>query len=146
MFNGKKTRLLIGGSRSIYDPRELITAFKIVFHTEDWLASKDQIGMVISGGAKGVDKLGETFARRNRIDLLICPADWNPEGSVKLAVTKAECGIVLWDGNSRGTQLLIEEFGRQSKPLYIHYAVPTAIYKDLEIEDFLAGGKGYAGQ
>jgi len=135
-----KKKVLIGGSRSIYDPRELIIAFKIVYHDGTFLKDRKEIGTVISGGARGVDKMGETFASRNAISLIICPANWQRESS-RNSVSEADCGVLLWDGISHGTLMLIEEFTLQNKPFYVHYAVPTASYKNKDIEDFLKENK-----
>lgn len=36
-----------------------------------------QIDLLISGGAKGADKMGKEWAERHGIDTLIFPAEWD---------------------------------------------------------------------
>jgi len=55
-FIGDKVRTIIAGSRSITNPCLIETAVK-----ESGLA----ITVVISGGARGVDQLGEKYAREH---------------------------------------------------------------------------------
>jgi YspA, cpYpsA-related SLOG family len=96
--------VIIAGSRDIYDYAYLcacITSLDI------------QITKIISGGARGVDSLGERYARDNSIPLLIMRADWDRFGrsaGYKRNEQMAELGqvlIALWDGQSRGTMHMI---------------------------------------
>jgi hypothetical protein len=72
-----------------------------------------QITKIISGGARGVDALGERYARDNSIPLMIMQADWDRYGksagykrNEQMAKT-AQMLIALWDGKSRGTMHMI---------------------------------------
>lgn len=69
---------------------------------------------VISGTAKGADKLGERFAKENNLTLHRFPADWNRYGksagykrNVEMA-DNADALLALWDGKSRGTKHMID--------------------------------------
>ena len=75
---------------------------------------------VVSGGAKGVDRLGESFAKSAGIDLVIFPANWirlgskaGPIRNLKMAsyaasdLSKKGGLIAVWDGKSRGTKSMI---------------------------------------
>ena len=60
-------RTIIAGSRSCSDYTILETAIKEC----KWIPS-----VVISGNARGADKLGELWAKRNNIQVVRCPANW----------------------------------------------------------------------
>ena len=70
---------------------------------------KDKVTLLISGGAKGADTLGEQWAKNNNIETLIFPADWIKYG--KRAgfvrnndiVYSCDLCVAFWDGNSKGT-------------------------------------------
>jgi len=69
---------------------------------------------IVSGGAKGTDKLGERYANEKGYDLKIFPADWNKYGKGAGPIRNrqmAEYGdmlIAFWDGKSTGTKNMIE--------------------------------------
>jgi len=97
-------RVIIGGSRRI---------------TEDALVQRAvgesgfQITEVLSGGARGVDQLGEAWARRNGISVRRFPADWDRYGKQAGYIRNeqmadcAEGAIAVWDGSSPGTRHMI---------------------------------------
>lgn len=74
--------------------------------------SIDQIE-IVSGGARGTDRLGERYANSRGIALKVMPADWNRFGKSagyrrnELMAQYATHCIVFWDGESRGTQHMI---------------------------------------
>jgi hypothetical protein len=69
---------------------------------------------VVSGGAKGVDKLGERWARENNKELSVFPADWERYKKAAGAIRNrqmaeyAEALIAVWDGDSKGTKNMID--------------------------------------
>lgn len=83
---------------------------------------------IISGGAKGVDALGERFAKEHNLLLKVVPADWKtyghsagPRRNEKMA-RMAGTLIAFWDGKSRGTKNMIEtanKFGLRVKVVTI---------------------------
>jgi hypothetical protein len=97
-------RTIIAGSRGINDYDLLLEAIK---------KSEFEITKVISGGAYGVDKLGERYAKENNIELEVYPANWAVHGrsaGYKRNVEMAEVAdalIALWDGASRGAESMI---------------------------------------
>jgi hypothetical protein len=72
--------------------------------------SQYKIDKIISGGARGADKLSEKYAKENNIEIEIFPADWNKYG--KAAGFKRNydiidnCDVVIafWNGESSGTK------------------------------------------
>jgi hypothetical protein len=68
---------------------------------------------VISGCAKGADKLGEQYARKNGFEIIYCPAHWDHLGKSAGYLRNQEMAkiadgvIAFWDGKSKGTQHMI---------------------------------------
>ena len=69
---------------------------------------------IISGGASGVDALGERFAKEHNLGLKVVPADWKtygrsagPRRNEQMA-RMAGTLIAFWDGKSRGTKNMID--------------------------------------
>jgi len=73
-----------------------------------------QITEIFSGGARGVDCLGEEWGKRNGVPVLHFPADWEHYGKRAGYLRNeqmADCAeglIALWDGQSPGTGHMIE--------------------------------------
>lgn len=115
--------LIIAGGREFNDV-DLMYATLEPFRT--------QIDEVVSGHARGADKMGEMWAHEHNIPVKLFPAQWNIGGGKvdKMAGFKrnkdmAKYGTMLiafWDGQSRGTGHMIRtmyEFGKPVK--IIHY-------------------------
>lgn len=86
----------------------------------------DQISTVISGGAKGVDSLGEWYAIQYGIPLEIHKADWAKYGRGAGPIRNQEMAeiadalIALWDGESRGTADMINKARLHNLKVYVH--------------------------
>jgi hypothetical protein len=69
---------------------------------------------IVSGGANGADKLGERFADEYGFAKLIFLPDWNKYGKRagylrnKQMAEYADALILIWDGKSRGSQMMLE--------------------------------------
>jgi len=69
---------------------------------------------IISGGARGADKLGERYAYEKGFGIKVFPADWDKHGKAagpirnKQMAEEAFSLIVFWDGESRGSANMIE--------------------------------------
>ena len=81
---------------------------------------------VVSGTARGVDRLGEQWANKNNITVKPFPADWNTYGkragylrNTQMA-DYADALIAVWDGESRGTKHMIEEAKRKGLEWFVH--------------------------
>ena len=108
-------RIIIAGSRTFADGR--LMANTLVKYMRDKDLTKDQIE-IVSGGAKGADKLAEELAKNNGLRFKQFPADWDqfgkyagPERNRRMANYAAEeTGVQLafWDGSSRGTENMID--------------------------------------
>ncbi len=113
-------KAIIAGSRTILD-------YDLVKDKVNSL-NKD-ITTVISGYAKGVDLLGERYAKDNGIDLKVMKADWNigrRAGFLRNEEMAYECSkdtdgicIVIWDGKSKGSSHMISMAKKYKLELFV---------------------------
>lgn len=100
------------------------------FDNYDWLEESIQesgfeITKVISGDAKGVDRLGEQWAYLQGIPCEVYPADWDEHGKKAGILRNIEMGdyadalIALWDGESKGTKHMIDYMTKLGKPVHV---------------------------
>lgn len=110
--------LIIAGSRNIED-YEIV---RLAVEESGWWP---QITEIVSGGARGVDRLGERLGKRNNMPIRIFPADWLTHGKSagykrnRQMAEYADFLVAVWDGKSRGTLNMIEEMRTLDKPVYI---------------------------
>ena len=109
-------KIIIAGSRSITDYNSLVDSI---------IESNFIITEVISGHANGVDKLGEKYAKENRIPLKIFEAQWKISGrragylrNIDMA-RHADALIAIWDGKSKGTKMMIDIARNYGLKIYI---------------------------
>ena len=108
-------KVIIAGSRSITDYTAVEEAIK---------KSGYNITCVISGTAKGVDKLGEAWATKNNVAVLRCPADWKTyhkaAGPIRntYMARLADAAVIVYDGSSRGTAHMMECMDKLKKPYF----------------------------
>lgn len=110
-------KVLICGSRGIHDPAVVRQAI-------------EQSGMVpthiISGGARGVDRLAHLYARSNGIDFTEYPPDWDRYGKRAgflrnyVMVSAADAVIAVWDGVSAGTRHSIDYANSCGKRVFVY--------------------------
>lgn len=114
-------KVIIAGSRGINDYAELLAAIA---------AANMSISCVISGTAKGVDRLGERYARENNIPVLRYVPDWTRYGKSagiirnEEMIAIADGLIALWDGNSKGTKHAIDTAKKRDIPVHVRICVP----------------------
>jgi hypothetical protein len=114
-------RVIIAGSRHIHDRNVLNEALRSC-------PFLDQIETVFSGGCKGVDRLGEEWARENSKKLVIVRAKWNENGkaagplrnSIMAQSADALIAIPNPDGPSRGTDDMIKKALRYGLRVHVH--------------------------
>jgi len=109
-------KVIIAGSRNITNYDALC---------EMVLRSKLDITEVVSGGARGVDRMGEAWAGYYNIPIRIFPADWFRSGKAAGYIRNEEMAnyadalIALWDGKSYGTANMINLAKKKDLPVYI---------------------------
>lgn len=97
-------RTIIAGSRTITSYQTVCECIKDSGFT---------ITEVVSGAARGVDKLGEMWAKENKVAIKQFPADWDKFGRKAGHIRNEEmaqyatCLIAIWDGESPGTGSMI---------------------------------------
>lgn len=113
-------KTIIAGSRNITDRKVLVEAIISAKF------SGIKITEVVSGGAKGVDALGERYAKALSIPCKVFPADWNQYRNAAGPIRNrqmaeyADALIAIWDGHSRGTKNMIEEAKKRNLLVHIH--------------------------
>ena len=114
-------KCIIAGSRTIADYVTLETAIE-----QSGFDFDGGITQVVSGGARGVDVLGEEWAYRNHRQLIIFPADWDTYGksagirrNEQMAIW-ADALIALWDGKSRGTEHMIKCARKHNLKVFVY--------------------------
>lgn len=131
-------RVIIAGSRNFEDfailEKECCKAFKSL--ADDGYLSghvKEDCSNIeiISGTARGADRLGETFALKYKIKVKRFPAQWNKYGKkagyvrnkimADYAAKSDMCGVLIafWDGESRGTKMMIDMAKKNNLKIFV---------------------------
>lgn len=111
-------KVIIAGSRTITD----YTLVHNAIAASGW---SDEITEVISGGAPGVDTLGEQWAKKHNIPITILAASWQLHGKAAGPIRNqemadyAEALIAIWDGKSSGTKDMINRSGKMGLRVYV---------------------------
>lgn len=109
-------KTIIAGGRDIHDYQLVLDAIE---------ESQIPISVVVSGGAAGVDSLGERYADEMNITLHVYKADWQRHGRAagpirnKKMAENAEALIAIWDGKSKGTKNMIETARKHGLLVYV---------------------------
>jgi hypothetical protein len=110
-------KTIIAGGRNISQIKYVVEAV----NKAPWLITE-----VVSGMAKGVDSLGEQWAKRSVVPVKQFPADWDTHGK-KAGILRnvdmgnyAEALIAIWDGKSRGTKHMIDYANSKGLNVYVH--------------------------
>lgn len=126
-------KVIIAGGRNFHKPYYVEQAVK---------KSGFDISEIVSGGAIGVDALGEDYARRKQIRWTVFPAKWDDIGGKPAHQIKtnkfgkkywslagferntamaeyADALIAVWDGKSRGTKYMIDTAKERGLWVYI---------------------------
>jgi len=109
-------KVIIAGGRDYHEYDTLLEAIK---------DSGFDITTVISGGAKGVDALGEQYAEGMNIPLNVYHADWERNGRAagpirhRMMADNGDALIAISDGESRGTKNMIETATKLGLLVYV---------------------------
>ena len=124
MFIMRRLRIIIAGGRDFDNYIKLkrdINGYLKDFHYEDF--DRGNI-TIISGGAKGADKLGEQYAKELGFKCKIFKANWNKHGKSAGPIRNTEMSkvsdilIAFWDGKSRGTKDMISKMSNKIIVIY----------------------------
>lgn len=81
---------------------------------------------IVSGGARGADTLGATWAAEHNVPVKTFPANWNRYGKSAGYIRNDEMGeygdvlIAFWDKKSKGTLNMIKTMQLRRKPYFIY--------------------------
>ena len=101
-------KLIIAGSREFNDYQLLIDTLR------EHELTVNTVSEVVSGCARGADKLGERWAISQCLPIAKFPADWDSYGKRAGYVRNGEMAeyadacIVFWNGTSKGTKHMID--------------------------------------
>ena len=99
-------KVIIAGSRGFNDYEELCLT------CDKFLGGKEV--QIVSGTARGADKLGERYAKKQGFPIKEFPANWNKHGKSAGYIRNSEMAdyadvlIAFWDDKSRGTKHMID--------------------------------------
>lgn len=109
-------KTIIAGSRRCTDYKELLKAIQ-----KAWVPTS-----VVSGTARGADRLGEKWAKKNNVTIHRFPAHWEDFGRGAGYIRNNEMSdnaeglIALWDGKSKGTKHMIDIANKKGLKVYVH--------------------------
>ena len=112
-------RVIVAGSRAFNDKA---LAFARLDRILVRVAPQELV--VISGGARGADQIGEAYARARGIKCEVYAADWSRgrgagyERNRQMAAV-ADALVAFWDGASRGTADMIRLMKAAGKPVRV---------------------------
>jgi len=115
-------KVLICGSRAINDPTAVLQAIE---------KSGIRPTHIISGGARGVDRLAEEYAASSGIRFTEYLADWDKYGKRAgfirncVMIGTADAVIAVWDGESKGTKHSIEYAKSCGKQVFVYLHTKT---------------------
>ena len=99
-------KVIIAGSRGFNN-------YRLLVKTCDHMLQNHEHVEIVSGGAKGADKLGELYAEDNMYDVRVFEPDWGAFGNAagpmrnKAMAAYADALIAFWDKSSKGTASMI---------------------------------------
>jgi hypothetical protein len=104
----KTNRVIIAGSRTTPENnKELLEQISQILPKENLT--------IVSGTARGGDRLGENWAKENGVEIRQFPAEWNKHGKSAGMIRNKEMAeyatelLLIWDGESRGSANMKKE-------------------------------------
>ena len=118
----KELKVIVAGGRDFTDYAHLST---VIFDYAESVGEEVAVS-IVSGMARGADKLAVDFAKQEGVKLYDFPAKWDLYGkragfirNDAMSVFADEL-IVFWDGLSKGTRNMIQTMERLNKPVHLH--------------------------
>jgi len=111
-------RVIVAGSRSVSD-----------FTLVSWVIEQSgfPISELVSGGARGVDRLGERYALERGIPVRVFPARWARYGRQagffrnSAMALYADALVLVWQGSSRGSALMLRIAQDHGLRYFVHF-------------------------
>lgn len=114
-------KLIVAGGRDFNDYTLLSSTLNDLAHGQ----YKDREVSIVSGMARGADRLAYEFAKTVHVECYEFHADWDKYGKAAGFRRNADMAqfadalVAFWDGESRGTKHMIDTMGRMGKPVHI---------------------------
>ena len=118
-----EVKIVVAGSREYTNYNE---AKKFIDKCISRIRKNNKI-IIISGGARGADTLGEEYAKENGFKIERYLADWETYGKsagpIRNKMMAQNCNYVIcfWDGKSAGTKTMIEYAKQYNKEMRIKF-------------------------
>ncbi len=99
-------KVIVAGSRDFND-------YKILKEKLDFYLQNHENIEIVSGTARGADKLGERYAKEKELKVKRFPADWKKHGKKAGYLRNEDMAkyathaVIFWDGKSKGTGHMI---------------------------------------
>ncbi len=112
-------KVIIAGSRGFND-------YETLCRICDHMLQNQKEVEIVSGTARGADKLGERYAKDRGYQVRLFPADWDKYGNAAGYIRNAEMAgyadalIVFWNGVSKGTKHMIDLAKKHGLKIKIH--------------------------
>ena len=100
-------KVIVAGSRDFNN-------YEVLKARLDTILNKKAEIVIVSGGARGADSLGERYALERNLPCKIFPANWELHGKSTGYKRNAEMAeyadalVAFWDGESKGTGHMID--------------------------------------
>lgn len=121
----KDVRIIIAGGRDFSNYsllKQNVDAIVKNYHNDSFT--------IISGTARGADRLGEKYANENHLILRRFPANWDTYGKAAGHIRNAQMAayasegtkgilVAFWDAKSRGTYDMIQTARKKGLEVYI---------------------------
>jgi len=129
-------KVIIAGSRHL-DPLKFFNAprrdasterlFRIISQHLCYLEGElnQETTEIVSGGARGIDTVGEAFAITYKLPITQFLPEWDLGKHAALLrnaemADYADAALVIWDGKSRGTADMLAQMQKRNKPVAIY--------------------------
>ena len=95
--------------------------------------------VIVSGGARGVDSMAASLARKYGFQVVVHPADWDRNGRSagyirnEDIVLDSDIILAFWDGESRGTLHTITLAEKYGKPVRVFTPATPAVEEVLPV-------------
>ena len=121
---------IIAGGRDFDDFFSADEFIKKIFKEKGIVKKRDVV--IISGGARGADKIAEDFSKKYELKNIIMNANWDLNGKAAGHIRNKEMAskslefeertlIAFWDGKSKGTKNMIENANKMKIDVKILY-------------------------
>ena len=121
-MENKTLKVIIAGSRTFSNFKDLVKYCNKILYKK---YKEGYIIEIVSGGARGADKLGEDYAKLNNFKYTVFEANWDMYDKKAGYLRNEEMAsysdalIAFWDGKSKGTKHMISLAREYDMPVRI---------------------------